>query len=444
MKKILIIMEEFAPLNIVGAIRLTKLAKILNQRDYDVTVIAGPENTDHHLNDSLLIEDLKSIKKIHRIPKSEISIKKINNIPKISRENRKSKKNEACSLENNKIGFRRQTFRFIINILDIKNSNNWSKKVEKFMEENLTTEKYDVVITSFSPLSSLITGLYVKKKYNPIWISDFRNAMDNVNITNSISVYILKKMQKNFINNSDFVTTLSTGLGEHLDVESNKKNTNKIKIIGNGFDEGEIKYLSKDNIYMDKSKVNIVYSGSVYIGRTNLLPIFSLLSIFIEKRLINKESIVFHYLGSTEQLFLEQAGDLRDIVKLHGMVDRKTSLEIQSFSDLIVGATWESTGSVNKGVIPIKIYEALLLKKPLVLIVSGDSKKQSEAAKIIKSCNAGAIFEEYNNDYSFVESLLLNIINEKRKGKEFFLNYNKTERSKYEWNFVVSEFEKLF
>ena len=59
MKKVLIVCNHFAPENILGAVRPTKLAKYLNIEGYGITVIA--EKVEYDVIDSTLERDAKNL-----------------------------------------------------------------------------------------------------------------------------------------------------------------------------------------------------------------------------------------------------------------------------------------------------------------------------------------------------------------------------------------------
>ena len=61
MKKILMVCNYFAPDNVIAAVRITKIAKYLNQRGYEVSVIAEQRQ---NIEDEILGRDAEGIKVI--------------------------------------------------------------------------------------------------------------------------------------------------------------------------------------------------------------------------------------------------------------------------------------------------------------------------------------------------------------------------------------------
>lgn len=133
-KKILIISDLFYPTTEIGAIRPTKIAKFLKKNGYQVDIFTRYNCDDIDLKiycDNIYTFESKKI---------NISVKKI------------KKKNKFQSLKN--------TYRMF---LSIKRSRIMFKNFKILSFDLMRKNKYDVVLSTFGPLSSLWCGLYYKK-----------------------------------------------------------------------------------------------------------------------------------------------------------------------------------------------------------------------------------------------------------------------------------------
>src|SRR5699024_6150266 len=112
-------------------------------------------------------------------------------------------------------------------------------------------------------------------------------------------------------------------------------------------------------------------------------------------------------------------------------------------SNITVVCTWNN-GNYN-GVIPGKIYESFLIKKPTIAIINGDSKG-SEVADIIRTTNIGIAFEEANEirDYLELRQYIKEQYNNLLKNQEMYYEPNKSMIEKYDYTNLTKKLEEVF
>ncbi len=381
-KKLVIITTSFAPENAIGAVRLSSMAKHLSKKFSSVHVIC-PNPPKSSVSDKTI--DLSNINNLEviRIKSSVIFrfIKFLRNKALLEK-----KASEVINLSNEKITnlsriktyFMRlffQAFTFLRNKDFLHGS---LKAYKELSKEN----KFNILITSYPSYSSHQAGLRIKRLNNSIkWIADFRDPMVYQSFSASKK---LASIQAEVMQKSDHVITVSNGVKEMLQISSANK---KIDVIYNGYDN-----LPNVDILpsIDQNDLNLCYVGTLYDGRRDLSLLFKIINASLTK--LNRESLKFHYAGSDINTLINQASKYhlsKNIIN-HGYVSRHQSIAIQKSCDFVIVGTWNSRE--EKGILTGKIFEAFMLRKPIIGIVNGDLQN-SEFKDLIERCNAGIAIE---------------------------------------------------
>jgi glycosyltransferase involved in cell wall biosynthesis len=391
--KILIISHLFAPSNSIGSVRPTKFAKYLEQFGHEVTVITGKNETNYK-NPSLgRIE-------IHRIDNGLI-IKKIQN--KVNHVINIKQINKSCSHEN-KLNVKKyrniERIRSQIKILklyvyDLIQNIDWVLQCKKNIVKQYRIHDYEVVISSFGPIGSLLLGNYIKKKrIAHKWIADFRDNMHNEKNPNWLNKLIIWQ-EKKIIKLADLIIMVSKGQKEML-TEAIKLDSNlngKIAIITNGFDTEEI--IHEQLNISKKDILKIGYTGSLYNGQRDMSMLFQALSELIYEGEIPKDMVQVHYAGKESNIIYNQASiyQMSGCIVDHGYISRNEALKLQRECDLLIVLSWNTLK--EKGILTGKFFEYLKEGKLIIALISGELPN-SELAQIINDLNIGVACEYAN------------------------------------------------
>lgn len=398
-KKILIISDLFYPTTEIGAIRPTKIAKFLKKNGYQVDIFTRYNCDDIDLKiycDNIYTFESKKI---------NISVKKI------------KKKNKFQSLKN--------TYRMF---LLIKRSRIMFKNFKILSFDLMRKNKYDVVLSTFGPLSSLWCGLYYKKKYPDIkWICDFRDPIV-LESTPKIFFLYFKWLERVSCKKADSITVVSQGYLERI---CPKKYRYKAFMIPNGYDDDDQIYKKVDNI--DRSTIRFLYVGTLYEGKRKLIPIFKVIRELIDEKIIDENKIEFCYAGNDAAFFLQQARlyKLEDRVKNYNNISRIDCLKLQFNSDFLLLSTWNNKKEF--GVFPGKLLEYMLINKPIISIVDGNLPN-SEVSSVIEAGNLGISYEyarkgiDYKKLKKYIKKQYLLVVSDKsidfKPNKSLIENYS--------------------
>lgn len=417
MPKILLIVEHYYPSNNIGAVRPTKLSKYLTALGYTVDVVT--KNPVTNQPDTPLFSTLYALN---------------------GQETAQTKKAEtpAGSKRRNKGPLYEKFFSVYWILKTILNAHAAVRRFDRLLTEGLGANRYDAVISSFGPLSSLLCGMHYKKKYPHVkWICDFRDPVV-VDVVPKLFHPYYRFLQNSACRKADSIITVSDGYLQRI---CGQKFRHKAYMIPNGYDpdDGTMTTSAAPN-----QKLTFAYVGSLYSGMRDLSPLFEAIAELGREGAISKDRISVKYAGTDSVHLFEQASrfGLTDIVEDHGQLDRESCLRFQFDADLLILATWNDRREI--GVFPGKFLEYMLMEKPIVSLVTGNLAG-SEVKKVMDEGTFGMTYEEATRNESF--ALLKDYI--KRQYDSFTatgtVNFapNQNTLDRYNWCNLVSAVDQI-
>ena len=428
MRNVLIISELFFPLNRIGAVRPTKLAKYLCLKKYNVTVFTSA-NCIQNSEDSVTL------------PYRVIYANKSKSLVNATSDAQTTKREKQTKLNTN---------RFINDILQemkmTKRQMSSYKKGKEFLylfcnyvdSGSIQLEEFDCVFSTFGPIGSLLCGLEAKRrKPSIVWINDFRDPMVSQIMPKTFAPYY-NYLQRKSINLADYTVTVSEGYKKRLSFSGMKGN---ISVIPNGFDTDD---LLNENSYAEDGMFSFAYVGALYEGKRDISALFMCLKKLIDNKVLKSNSICFHYAGSEGNILKSQARkyQLENIIIDHGLVSRQDCLKLQSEVRFLVLSTWNDIG--EEGVFPGKLLEYMLMNKPIVSIVGG-SLINSEVTRVIRDLSLGISIEKSDNDANtkLYEWLYEQAVHFNDCDSAFFVPDRHSINQAYDWNNIVERFCEL-
>ena len=422
----------FYPENRIGAIRPTNFAKHLKVFGHDVEVLALK-----------LDESKESLEfPIHRVAYGRI----------ISCVNTKLSDKRSDALHGNKATFkngqrikskhkgRKSPYRIVaLQFLDIMRSYSWYFQCKNFIKKNIGINDYDIVISSFGPLGSFLTGMYIKRKsIAKFWISDFRDRMMQIDFPKPINVFYLNKEQKAY-KYADSILHVSKGTADTFAKDLNVSRLDKIHVIANGFERKQLIYEKPDSDVLSFS-----YTGSLYPnGKRSMKLIFVAIADCIKQGLINEGKIRILCAGRNIEILKEQSETYGiNVVEICGFVPRQRAQQIQQDSDILIVLTWNE--EKGQGIITGKFYEYLSLKKPIIALVSGNLPS-AEISSMINDLQVGLSCEEANErtDVDKLKKYILMQYQRKQKGQDLLYKAVDDEVRKYDYVNLTKRLESI-
>ena len=432
--RILVITTCFSPKNVIGAVRLSKIVKYLVRYRHEVTVIS-PVLEDYDGYDMTLeCDEFDKIRRV-TIPYSRITALATGSYKSKNKINNNTAANPTN--QNLKAVLLRRLRQYFVQWRDYE----WSRKVIQFLSGDNQT--YDLVISSYPNLSSHIAAQFAtKKKIAEYWLADFRDPMVVESQIDSADKRTVK-MQTSIVHNADFTSIVSGNVKNYFLCDEGSRS--KLFVIPNGFDTDDFELLSYLPEIPKSGKDQLVfsYAGGLYGGERDCSPLFRAISELISEKSITPDNIRFDYAGRDEKLILDQAGKYgcRDIVSLKGVIPRAESIEMQACSDCVVVATTCYTD--HGGAMTGKIYEPVMMKRPILLLVSGPGKK-SEPGSFVNYLHAGTVYEESadNGDVSVIKQMILDMIREKKLNGIVNSRISESRRNEYSYDSIIQNLLK--
>jgi len=136
--------------------------------------------------------------------------------------------------------------------------------------------------------------------------------------------------------------------------------------------------------------------------------LFRVIGDLINESMIDKNKIEFVYAGpnSTDLKYqLKKDLNLDYILRDFGFVERKTAIELQNKSDLLIALSWNT--KKEQGILTGKFLEYLQSSKPIISLTTGDLP-DSELSGMITRLNLGIACEycTYEIDYASLKKYI--------------------------------------
>lgn len=307
--------------------------------------------------------------------------------------------------------------------------------------------KVDAVITTSPPPLISMSGWFIAKQKKAKLIYDVRDIWPDVAVEmgsfaeNSLYYRVFSKIARFMYKHADWITTVSPGKVEKIKTYVDKicgiQYVNKVKYIGNGFDENVDK-LEMDNNLTTKYQLDNIFT-CVYIGNIGLAQgLDVLLKVAEQTKHKNEVQFLLFGSGAEKDRLMKKVEDLGlENVKFCGNLPHEKVNTILTKAKI----SFISLRNSNmKDSVPTKIYESLGIGCPVLLVAEGDScsiVEESALGEYVSPKDTEKIvgvFDEMYESYSKYEV---------NKGKAIALMHDKYSRQKIAAKFAKEIHEIL-
>ena len=395
-------MNLFAPHNNSGAIPNTKLIKYLARQDVRITLVTKAVTPDMVIDEALLPVEIDRIRTI-RVDHSQLFRRTME-----ASRNRITDNGVKLKMKSETRPLRSKVVNILKNTYLTTRDRDWFLRATAAMKRQLAGEHFDCVYSTFPNEVNHDLARYVMKKgMADRWIADFRDPMF-YQYHDAHNLRRLKR-QHRIEREADLVTIVSEGARSKFRCEGVAEE--KIVCIPNGFDPEDA---AQTVGTPTEGMLRIFYAGTLYAGRRDFSVVFRAISELHREGLVEPERIRFEYAGNewpVMRSFAEQYG-LTDCCINHGFIPRSRVLELLGEADCTAVCTHNT--KTDQGVVTGKVFELLLVGKPIVTVVNGDTA-DSELAAIVRDCHAGPVYEQptHDRDYPALKQWLLDTYREK-------------------------------
>ena len=395
-------MNLFAPHNNSGAIPNTKLIKYLARQDVRITLVTKAVTPDMVIDEALLPVEMDRIRTI-RVDHSQLFRRTME-----ASRNRITDNGVKLKMKSETRPLRSKVVNILKNTYLTTRDRDWFLRATAAIRRELAGEHFDCVYSTFpNEVNHVLARWVMRQGMADRWIADFRDPMF-YQYHDAHNLRRLKR-QHRIEREADLVTIVSEGARSKFRCEGVAEE--KLICIPNGFDpEDAAQTVGTPTDGM----LRIFYAGTLYAGRRDFSVVFRAISELHREGLVEPERIRFEYAGNewpVMRSFAEQYG-LTDCCINHGFIPRSRVLELLGEADCTAVCTHNT--KTDQGVVTGKVFELLLVGKPIVTVVNGDTA-DSELAAIVRDCHAGPVYEQptHDRDYPALKQWLLDTYREK-------------------------------
>jgi len=287
----------------------------------------------------------------------------------------------------NKSSLTQKIFKFLRGNLFIPDARvGWNKYAIKAASQLLAQESFDAVITTSPPHSTQLIGLYLQKQFGIKWIADLRDPWTDIYYYKELNHTtwarkIDEKYELAVIEKADALLVTSANTKRLFSDKAPHVESDKIKVIPNGFDEEDFKVASEP----PQNAFIITYTGT--ITESYNIEIF-LQALATTKRQYPEIPFKLRFVGKISDSVIEQINNagIKNLTEVVPFVPHTESVRyLLSSTILLIGIPDVIN---NFGILPGKLFEYLAANKPIICI----GPIQSDADQIIDECGAGRVF----------------------------------------------------
>lgn len=390
MSKILFVVTAFAPKNVIGSIRPSKIAKYLIRQGHQVTVLMPPVPENEPQDPLLKGGEMDQVDRV--LVSYGSAYGKI-------RQRYKDSKAAAPAMQTPQGKGFKLFLRFAYTTLS---DMLWANRAKSVLKQRFKKDEFDAVISSYPNVATHWVAAYARKNgLAKRWVADFRDPMVyewQPGFQRLINRFLQRRVEKR----ADAVTVVAGDIMQKFPLADER---GVLHWVSNGFDPSDLSALDdkpKTSLSFagEKDQLIFAYAGGLYGGKRDLSALFSALGALIQKGVFKKEDLVFRFAGSDLEIlrgFARPFG-LEDIIVSLGRVDRQTALFMQQSSDILVICSHNT--KQDQGILTGKAFETLMLSRPVLTLINGDLSG-SELGRMMETVKAGFVYEEADHDADF-------------------------------------------
>ena len=263
----------------------------------------------------------------------------------------------------------------------------WVKPSVKYLKEYIKQNNIDAIITTGPPHSMHLIGLELKRKLSITWIADFRDPWTTIHYHKSLQLSDSsekkhKQLEKEVLQNADCVVVTSP----NTKIEFKEVTDQPIEVITNGYDTNHIVTNDLDE------KFTLVHIGSLLSGR-NPEVLWKVLSELCLKNESFANDFKLKLIGAVSNEVIDslKKHQLVENTEVVGYVSHQEALQYQHNAQMLL--LIEMDTAETRSIIPGKLFEYLLAKRPIVAL----GPEGSDIEAIISETNSGRFFN-YNDE----------------------------------------------
>jgi glycosyltransferase involved in cell wall biosynthesis len=379
--KVLIVSFWFPPANVVGAIRVGKLARYLDRHGYEVRVLTTKIGGDRSLPLEIPIGQV--IYTDYRQRRDLLAL--------LSRSFRSrtaatlAASGDASLVEGNRPSkpawdWLQRQYYALIHIPDMRSD--WIKTAVPAGIRLVEGWRPDIIFASAPPFTGLIVAGRLGRAFDIPWVADFRDLwVDNPYYGYREPAWrrlVDAMIERLMVKNAAALVTVSPVWAEQL----RRRHSKPADVVYNGYAEEDF---PQSPLHDDQGEMlRIRYTGSIYQGFRDPSALFAAIGLLGET-LHERVRVEFFGDAGDEVLALAEQHRVRDRVIVRTPVPYRCALKLQMEADVLLLLQWSDKR--DEGNLPGKIFEYLYARRPILFI----GYEHGVAARLIRERGGGLV-----------------------------------------------------
>lgn len=276
----------------------------------------------------------------------------------------------------------------------------WVPEAEKTLQF-LKSSDVDVILASGAPFVSFTLAEKFARRLRRPFVLDYRDLWVGDPHLLSVNPHVLQ-LEHTALEHSAAVISISPSIAAVL--AQRCQMASKLHVITNGFDADEMNIIQPT----DFEHFAFVYTGTIHPPLRTLLPFMEAMAGLMMGKASLRNRWRLHYYGLDGDIVLENAAHfgVKEQVTVHGLVPRQEALQAVKGAGLVLVVTSVANqGTVEeKGVVTGKIFEAIGLQKPFLVI----APLGSDVEEVVTTSGLGACFPA--QDIRGIQSFIANVM----------------------------------
>jgi glycosyltransferase involved in cell wall biosynthesis len=377
--KVLIIAFAFPPANVIGAIRVGKLARYLDRLGHDVRVLTTDVIDDRSLpleipRDRVIYTDYRergNLLDFFAGPFRARSL--VNPAPAVERGQKPSDTAKSPFRS-----FVRRQYYSMLHIPDMRAS--WIKTAVPAGRRLMEQWRPEIIFASAPPYTGLIVASRLARAFHVPWVADFRDLwVDNPYYCEpSWRRPIDAAIERSTLRSAAGLVTVSPIWADQL----RRRHGKSAEVVYNGYAEEDFPPLPPR---AERGHVlTIRYMGSIYPGFRDPSPVFAGIAL-LPYALRDRVAVEFYSDAEDAVIAAAAAHGVTDIVAVKPRVPYRRALELQMQADVLL--LLQSTDRQDEGNLPAKLFEYLYARRPILFV----GYQRGIAARLIGERSAGLV-----------------------------------------------------
>lgn len=260
----------------------------------------------------------------------------------------------------------------------------WIKASERACS-NLTGDDVDLVFATGSPFAAFSLAKRLSDRLGKPYVLDYRDPWTGNPHAARPQPVAATRMEASLLAGCAAVTIVSPSWGLALDQRFGVGS--KLHVVTNGYDSDEMAAVKPHEF----GHCAFVYTGIFYPPKRSISSFLAALKLLKESSYGSGKEWYFHYYGVDEKHVREHANrfDLTHRIVFHGQVPRREALSVVKGANLavVITSVEEEETLENKGIVTGKIFEAVGLATPVLLIapIGSDASTITASTGLVKS-----------------------------------------------------------